>query len=203
MAFDAADSIASSFPTALAPANANAAGNPLPLPASSRRVRGDSRAAYSVLGDRLDYSISCRRKGADSTIIPSLASRSIPNSAKLVAFVQSALLAFTLKASSRKAAPETSAIRFILECPKIGIGDRPYLIPLRKPPSQSEPRSDSQANRYSRTSPSRDECAAESIAVDSLASIPVAFLRPYSSTLPKTGNSLRPLTGNPGMSLKS
>ncbi|KAG9438655.1 hypothetical protein H6P81_021398 [Aristolochia fimbriata] len=111
MAFDAADSIASSFPTALAPANANAAGNPLPLPASSRRVRGDSRAAYSVLGDRLDYSISCRRKGADSTIIPSLASRSIPNSAKLVAFVQSALLAFTLKASSRKAAPETSAIR--------------------------------------------------------------------------------------------
>lgn len=40
MAFDAADSMTSSSLTALAPANANAAGNPLPLPASSRRVRG-------------------------------------------------------------------------------------------------------------------------------------------------------------------
>lgn len=38
MAFDAADSMTSSSLTALAPANA--AGNPLPLPASSRRVRG-------------------------------------------------------------------------------------------------------------------------------------------------------------------
>lgn len=47
------------------------------------------------------------------------------------------------------------------------------------------------------------ECAAESIAGDSVASIPVAFLRPYSSTLPKTANSFRPLTGNPGISLKS
>ncbi|XWS75327.1 hypothetical protein CRYUN_Cryun01aG0076900 [Craigia yunnanensis] len=41
-------------------------------------------------------------------------------------------------------------------------------------------------DRYSRTSPSIDECAVESITVDSVVSILVAFLQPYSSTLPKT-----------------